>query len=1096
MNAILKIKNSFCLLLLFLLISKQQRAITLTVGASKTYATIAAAYAAATTAASYTIEVYSDYANTEAKPITLAGGIGFTSMVIRPATGASAISITTVTGTEACIFDFTGGDNITIDGRIGSTGSTVLWTITNAQTAASKYAIRFSGGSTGNTITYCNVLGSNSTVASAATTAGVILLSSGTNSNNTFDYCTIKDASGGKPAVGINSYDATNNNQTTVSNCNIANFTAYGLMISTSQTAWTITGNSFYADYSITGAQAIYMIHITTGTGYTITGNYFGGQAAGCTVGNYTLSSAYQFYPIHFASCTAGTITINGNYFQKIAFTCTYAGLQFAPINVAAGAASINFGITSSHNTIGATTGTANITITDNVNSASVVQCFLGKFLNTGTNTISYNDVGAITINGSNTNAGKTTYAVYMDLGTETFSNNTIGNTTANNIILSPTTGAITYLIYPVGTCVGTVTVNNNTVQNVQNNAATGAFAVLYSLDLLSADGNTFSGISSASSYATSPYQGIIIHYVTDNTSITNNVIKGITFSHASSKANAIYITTGTGAATITCTGNTIGQFGVANDITFAGNTATQCGIYISDGGDIVCNSNIIQNVSFTSASSASRGYGINSADACDGVNTFNNNGIDNLTTASTYGSQAEVLTGIYVAGDGGNTLSGNTITDLTVTGSADGQLVGIYFDSPGAASITNLVEKNRITGLSSSVAGTDLNSYIAAMRLKHVASSTYNIYNNVWIIDNGSYTTRVTHVLHANTTAASTINVYYNTFKVAGASTMSSAGDVNDCFWTASTSGTITMKNNILQNVTTGGTGKHYAIRKTAAGPTWTETNNYLQGTDYIGDWQGTAYSTLANWQTNSGAGTNDKTGSITIASSGVVSGATTSDVKQTGTPYGSVTTDYDGTSRDGTTPYMGAYENTVALPVGLLEFTATPTGRVVELRWITLTEINNDFFTIERSVNAIDFTPVAIVKGAGNSQGTIHYKDTDIQPLQGLSYYRLKQTDFDGTESYSQIVAVNFVKEGELHLYPNPSGNNITLSFVSSNALPYTLEIYDNKGSLVKTANYVSTEEGMNSLSLDLSELTTGHYLIRLSNSEEALKTTIIKE
>ena len=227
--------KSFFLLLLVIFISKQQKAITLTVGAGETYATIAAAYAAATTAASYTIEVYADYANTEAKPITLAGGIGFTSMVIRPATGASAISITT--GTAAAVFDFTGGDNITIDGRIGSTGSTVLWTISNTQTAASTYAIRFSGGSTGNTIRYCNVLGSNSTVASAATTAGVILLSSGTNSSNTFDYCTIKDASGGKPAVGINSYDATNNNQTTVSNCNIANFTAYGLMISTSQTA-------------------------------------------------------------------------------------------------------------------------------------------------------------------------------------------------------------------------------------------------------------------------------------------------------------------------------------------------------------------------------------------------------------------------------------------------------------------------------------------------------------------------------------------------------------------------------------------------------------------------------------------------------------------------------------------------------------------------------------------------------------------------------------------------------------------------------------------------------------------------------------------
>lgn len=118
--------------------------------------------------------------------------------------------------------------------------------------------------------------------------------------------------------------------------------------------------------------------------------------------------------------------------------------------------------------------------------------------------------------------------------------------------------------------------------------------------------------------------------------------------------------------------------------------------------------------------------------------------------------------------------------------------------------------------------------------------------------------------------------------------------------------------------------------------------------------------------------------------------------------------------------------------LPIQLLSFTATANyaEQAVDLQWITASEINNAFYTIERSANAQQFQPVLNRPGAGNSNTVINYTDVDINPLQGLSYYRLKQTDFNGTSSYSEIVPVIFSSTSleSVHSYMSDrSGLNI---------------------------------------------------------------------
>ena len=118
----------------------------------------------------------------------------------------------------------------------------------------------------------------------------------------------------------------------------------------------------------------------------------------------------------------------------------------------------------------------------------------------------------------------------------------------------------------------------------------------------------------------------------------------------------------------------------------------------------------------------------------------------------------------------------------------------------------------------------------------------------------------------------------------------------------------------------------------------------------------------------------------------------------------------------------------NNSPLPIELLSFNATPHNNIVNLNWITATETNNDFFTVERSTDGIHFEPIITVDGAGNSFSTLHYSSVDEKPIIGVSYYRLKQTDYDGQYSYSNIVSVAFnLPNATVTIYPNPSDNGM---------------------------------------------------------------------
>lgn len=117
--------------------------------------------------------------------------------------------------------------------------------------------------------------------------------------------------------------------------------------------------------------------------------------------------------------------------------------------------------------------------------------------------------------------------------------------------------------------------------------------------------------------------------------------------------------------------------------------------------------------------------------------------------------------------------------------------------------------------------------------------------------------------------------------------------------------------------------------------------------------------------------------------------------------------------------------------LPISLLHFDAHAVGnRYVHCTWATASELNNNFFTVERSRDAMHFEDVGHVPGAGTSHAMLHYALDDMAPYMGQSYYRLRQTDLDGTRSWSQTVPVWFTGAGPtISVFPNPNNGRFTI-------------------------------------------------------------------
>lgn len=174
-------------------------------------------------------------------------------------------------------------------------------------------------------------------------------------------------------------------------------------------------------------------------------------------------------------------------------------------------------------------------------------------------------------------------------------------------------------------------------------------------------------------------------------------------------------------------------------------------------------------------------------------------------------------------------------------------------------------------------------------------------------------------------------------------------------------------------------------------------------------------------------------------------------------------------------------------ALPVELIEFRASTNDCRVLLEWATASEINNEYFELERSVDGLQFDYLAIVEGAGNSNQIINYSSIDAQP-NAANYYRLKQVDFDGQFVYSDIIYVasdcRLVKENieALTLFPNPVIEQfVHLRFDVQKTEQTPLIVSDVSGK-IWIQQPILIQQGQNQQTIQLQGLPAGTYFLKI--------------
>ena len=178
--------------------------------------------------------------------------------------------------------------------------------------------------------------------------------------------------------------------------------------------------------------------------------------------------------------------------------------------------------------------------------------------------------------------------------------------------------------------------------------------------------------------------------------------------------------------------------------------------------------------------------------------------------------------------------------------------------------------------------------------------------------------------------------------------------------------------------------------------------------------------------------------------------------------------------------TPQGGTGCSTV-LPIQLLDFYGENNGQNNQLYWKTSMEINNDYFSIERSKDGQSFYPIGKVKGAGNNSVKISYHFIDDNILDGINYYRLKQTDFNGDHTYSKTIALSR-KLSNANVYPNPFINEFSISFHENTLFPVVVSVYNIAGQEVWSQKINNNKE----FKASLKSHPKGVYLVKVENQE----------
>jgi hypothetical protein len=206
-------------------------------------------------------------------------------------------------------------------------------------------------------------------------------------------------------------------------------------------------------------------------------------------------------------------------------------------------------------------------------------------------------------------------------------------------------------------------------------------------------------------------------------------------------------------------------------------------------------------------------------------------------------------------------------------------------------------------------------------------------------------------------------------------------------------------------------------------------------------------------------------------------------------------------GCSYTSQTPFISNFGSTsctsIPLPIELLAFNAECKENKTLVSWITSSELNNDYFTLERSKDGLDYKVITTIKGAGNSNEMKLYSYSDDIQYLGVSYYRLKQTDYDGTVSISKTISVdcNASTAPDVVFYPNPFTNELITEVANIKSSEATLTLFDMIGNKLMEKKFENISTTNNKFITDLSHIASGVYFANFKSSDFVKVTKIIK-
>ena len=183
-----------------------------------------------------------------------------------------------------------------------------------------------------------------------------------------------------------------------------------------------------------------------------------------------------------------------------------------------------------------------------------------------------------------------------------------------------------------------------------------------------------------------------------------------------------------------------------------------------------------------------------------------------------------------------------------------------------------------------------------------------------------------------------------------------------------------------------------------------------------------------------------------------------------------------------------LGSLDGSNYLPIDLVSFDGECIDNKINLEFVVASQVNNDYFTIKRSKNNLEWEVLGYINGGGTNNEEITYTWTDYSPKSGVNYYKLFQTDIDGISKSFSPIAINCESNVEdYHIYPNPTNDRVSVEF----ELEYyqgddiQMVLKDFKGVIVKS-NPIELKRGYNYFEVDLSNIPNGFYVLSYSGTK----------